>query len=107
MVLGWREGAGHLRPAPLSPNALALGAIIVLRYRMRGSIALGWVLVAETVGDTVLNVVSGTREHLFGAAVGVTWLVVSFYVPLLIVSLGLVVWQLYSRRGEPLQTAQR
>jgi hypothetical protein len=27
----------------------------------------------------------------------------SFYVPLLMVSVGLTVWQLYARRGEPLE----
>jgi hypothetical protein len=37
-----------------------------------------------------------------GAASGVTWLVLVFFVPLVIVSLVLIIWQLYSRRGEAL-----
>ncbi len=57
----------------------------------------------ETLYDTVTNVSGGIREHLFGAANGVTWMVVSFYVPLLMVSAGLTVWRLYTRRGEPLE----
>jgi hypothetical protein len=64
-----------------------------------------WLLVVETLFDTVTNVSGGIREHLFGAANGVTWMVVSFYVPLLMVSVGLTVWQLYTRRGEPLERA--
>jgi len=35
-------------------------------------------------------------------ATGINWLVQSFYVPLVPVTLGLIVWQLVSRRREPL-----
>jgi hypothetical protein len=45
---------------------------------------------------------NGIHENLFGAATGVTWMIVSFYVPLLVVSITLTVWQLYSRFGEPI-----
>jgi hypothetical protein len=81
---------------------LAMIALVALRYRARLSIPLVWALVAETLIDTVANVTGGIREHLFGAANGVTWMVVCFYVPLLMVSMGLTGWQLYSRRDEPL-----
>jgi hypothetical protein len=82
---------------------LALIAITTLRHAARPAIALVWLVVITTAVDTVLNIAGGIREHLFGAATGVTWMVVSFYVPLLMVSLGLTVWQLYSRQGEPLR----
>lgn len=82
---------------------LALIAIVALRHKVRVAIPLVWLLVIETAADTLLNVSGGIREHLFGAATGVTWMVVGFYVPFLMVSLGLTVWQLYSRRGEPLE----
>jgi hypothetical protein len=36
------------------------------------------------------------------AASGVTWLILGCYVPLLLVSLGLIVWQLATRRAEAL-----
>ena len=87
--------------------ALAVAALIALRYKARISIPLVWVLAAETMTDTVINVHSGMREHLFGLATGVTWLVVSFYVPAIMVSIGLLIWQLYSRRGEALERVQR
>ena len=35
----------------------------------------------------------------------VTWVILNLYVPLLVVSLALVVWQLVSRRGEDLDGA--
>ncbi len=86
----------------LTGMAIAFATIVLLRYRVRLAIPLAWLLVAETIFDTFLNIRGGIHEHLFGLANGVTWLVVSFYVPLIIVSLGLIVWQLSSRRGEPL-----
>lgn len=82
---------------------LAIVAICALSIRARWSILMVWLLVAETLSDTVTNVADGIHEQLFGAANGVTWMVVTFYVPLLVVSIGLTVWQLYTRRGEALE----
>jgi len=81
---------------------LAALAIIALRRRARWSIPLVWLLVAETAFDTVTNIRGGIRERLFGASSGVTWFILSFYVPVILVSLGLLVWQLSTRRGEAL-----
>ena len=84
---------------------IALTAIVALRRRSRAAIPVVWLLVSTTVVDTVLNISGGIRENLFGAAAGVTWMVVSFYVPLLMVSLGLITWQLFSRHSEPFEVA--
>jgi hypothetical protein len=77
-------------------------AIALLRLRLRLAIPLAWVLVAETAYDTVSNIRGGIAEHLMGAASGVTWLVLVFFVPALIVSTVVLLSQLYSRRGEAL-----
>jgi hypothetical protein len=37
-----------------------------------------------------------------GAASGVTWMVLVFFVPVVVVSGVLMAWQLYARRGEEL-----
>lgn len=85
--------------------AIALVAIFALRYRARLGIALAWLLAAETIFDTVTNIRGGVREHLMGAAGGTTWVVLVFYVPLIVVSVVLLVWQLSTRRGEALDPA--
>ena len=82
---------------------LALVAISALRSRARWSIPLVWLLIAETLIDTVTNIVDGIHEQLFGAANNVTWMVVTFYVPILMVSVGLTIWQLYARSGQALE----
>jgi hypothetical protein len=84
---------------------LALIAILALHYRARIAPVLVWVFVAETVFDLVNATIAGVREQLFATASGVTWLILTFYVPLLWVSLGLIVWQLRARRQEPLALA--
>jgi hypothetical protein len=77
-------------------------AIVLLRNRVRAGVALTWLVAAETAYDTVANIRDGIHEHLMGAAGSVTWLVLVYFVPMVVVSLGLIVWQLYSRRGEAL-----
>jgi hypothetical protein len=87
---------------------LALAAIVALRYRGRLAIPLVWLFVGETAVDFVRNISGGISEHLFGVATGTVWLTQALYIPVLFVSLGLIVWQLYARRGEPLaQPADR
>ncbi len=77
---------------------LAFMTIALLRLRSRGAIPLAWLLAAETAYDTVSNIHSGIQEHLMGAASGVTWMILVFFVPAVVVSSVLLVWQLYSRR---------
>jgi hypothetical protein len=81
---------------------LAVISIVALHYRARVAPVLVWVFVAEATVDLVNSTIAGVREQLFATASGVTWLILTFYVALLWVSLGLIVWQLYSRRQEPL-----
>jgi len=96
------EGAMEIVLGDMAGATIALVAIIALRQRARLGIALAWLLAAETIFDTVTNIRGGIREHLMGAAGGVTWLVLGFYVPLVIVSLVLLVWQLAVRRAQSL-----
>jgi hypothetical protein len=88
-------------------SILAVISILALRYRVRMAPVLVWVLVAEATLDLVNATVAGVREQLFATASGVTWLILTFYVPALWVSLGLIVWQLYSRHQEPLAWPMR
>jgi hypothetical protein len=85
--------------------ALAVTSIVALHYRVRIAAVLVWALVAATIVDLVNATIAGVREQLFATAAGLTWLILTFYVPLLWVSIGLIVWQLYSRRQEPFALA--
>ena len=99
------EGLFDIVIGDVAGAAIALMAIFALRFRLRLGIALAWLLGAETVFDTVTNIRGGVREHLMGAASGTTWLILVFYVPLIVVSVVLLVWQLSTRHGETLDPA--
>jgi hypothetical protein len=86
---------------------LAVTAIAALRRRSRWSIPLVWLFVAETAADVASAVGVILRGHVPGSANGLSWLVRSFYVPLVLVSFVLIVWQLLARRGEPLAPSAR
>jgi hypothetical protein len=72
---------------------------------MRLAVPLAWLLVAETAYDTVSNIAGGVHEQLMGAASGVTWMILVFFVPAVVVSTVLLAWQLYARRHEALGSA--
>jgi hypothetical protein len=84
---------------------LALLCLIALRYVPRMAPFLVWILVLETVSDLLYGTVAGLQEQIFEKAFGVTWMILAFYVPILWVGLGLIVWQLLSRRSEELALA--
>jgi hypothetical protein len=81
---------------------LALATLCALHYRWRLAIALAWVFVVATVLDLSNAAVMGIREDLFDKATDVSWLILTFYVPALWVSVALVVWQLWTRRDQRL-----
>jgi hypothetical protein len=95
-------GAMEIVVGDVAGAVMAFVAIALLRNRARRAIPLVWLLVAETAHDTVANIRSGVHGHLMGAAGGVTWLIPSFFVPMVVVSGLLIIWQLYRRRGEAL-----
>lgn len=96
------SGAIEIVIGDIAGAVIAFITIALLRQRLRLAIPLAWLLVAETAYDTISNIHGGVREQLMGAASGVTWFVLVFFVPIVVVSGLLLAWQLYVRRGEAL-----
>jgi hypothetical protein len=95
-------GAMEIVVGDVAGAVIAFVTIALLRRRARLAIPLAWLLAAETAYDTVTNIHGGVQEHLMGAASGVTWMILVFFVPMVVASGVLMVWQLYARRGEEL-----
>jgi hypothetical protein len=85
---------------------LALATLYALRYRWRLAIPLAWVFVVATVLDLSNAAVMGMREDLFDKAADVSWLILTFYVPALWVSVVLVAWRLWTRQESGSLTVQ-
>jgi hypothetical protein len=96
------SGAREIVAGDVSGALIAFISILLLRRRSKMAVPLIWLLVAETALDTVTNIRGGMREHLLGAASGVTWMTLAFFVPLVVVSAVLLGLQLIARRGEEL-----
>ena len=79
---------------------LALGALIALRARWSHAIAFVWVFVAVATLDTVNAIIQSMRFSVFDDPLGVNWMIVTLYVPALLVSTYLIVVQLL-RKDEP------
>jgi hypothetical protein len=82
---------------------LALLALVALRVRWRGAVALVWICIAVGLLDTVNAIIESMRYSVFTYALGVNWVIVTMYVPALLVSTVLIVIQL--RRPPAGQTA--
>ena len=85
---------------------LAFAAIAALHYRTVIGIVLAWLFSVVGIVDLVSAMVGGIQADLFAKAAGTTWFILTFYVPVLWVSHGLIIWQLLSRRREPLSAKE-
>ena len=78
----------------LATSVLALLALIALRARLPGAIALVWLCIGVGLLDTVNAIIQSVRFNVFTYPLGVNWVIVSIYVPALLVSRLLVIMQL-------------
>ena len=76
---------------------LALLALIALRTRLPRAIAFAWLCVIVGLLDTVNAIVQSVRFSVFTYALGVNWVIVTIYVPALLVSSLLIITQLLDR----------
>ena len=74
--------------------ALALIALAALRARLPGAIAVTWTVLVVGMADTINAIIQSMRYSVFNHALGVNWVIVTIYVPALLVSSALILWQL-------------
>jgi hypothetical protein len=76
---------------------LALLALVALRARFRGAVALVWLFLAVGLLDTVNAIIQSMRDSVFTHPLGLNWVIVTAYVPALLVSSVLILVQLRRR----------
>ncbi|MEO8666910.1 MAG: hypothetical protein ABI399_00220 [Bauldia sp.] len=82
----------------IATGVLALVALVALRARLAGALALVWLCVVVGTLDTANAIVQSMRYSVFNDALGVNWVIVTLYVPALLVSTVLIFWQLFRSR---------
>ena len=95
--IAWGDVAGAV---------LAFLAILALRYRRRVAWVALWALVIETLIDLVNATIQGIQNRAYDTAHAVTWIILTFYTPVLWVSLVGIIWLLVVR-GDELHTGTR
>jgi hypothetical protein len=78
----------------LATAVLALLAVIALRRRLPGAVALVWLCLIVGTADTINAIVQSVRFSVFTFSLGVNWVIVTLYVPALLVSSVLIILQL-------------
>ena len=86
---------------------LALATLIALRARWSRAIAFMWVFVAVATLDTVNAIIQSMRYSVFDDPLGVNWVIVTLYVPALLVSTYLIVVELLRVRRTAAKTSER
>jgi len=89
----------------LTTAVLALLALIALRAHFRAAIAMVWLCVTAGMLDTVNAIVQSMRYSVFIYPLGVNWVIVTMYVPALLVSSLLIFMQLLRSPTEPASRA--
>ena len=74
--------------------SLALVALVALRARASWAIPMVWVVGVVGLLDTINAIIQSLRYNVFVHALGVNWVIVTLYVPALLVSSALIFWQL-------------
>ena len=78
---------------------LALLALVALRVRAPYAIGLVWLFVVVGLVDTVNAIIESMRYSVFNLPLGVNWVIVTSYVPALLVSTVLIFIHLRRRRA--------
>jgi hypothetical protein len=86
----------------MATAVLALLALIALRRRMPAAIALVWLFLAVGLLDTVNAIIQSMRFSVFTYPLGLNWVIVTTYVPALLVSSVLIF--IHLRRPDPTAT---
>ncbi len=79
----------------------ALVALVALRAHLRAAIPLVWLVIVVGTVDTVNAIIQSMRYDVFTHVLGLNWVIVTVYVPALLVSSVLIVLQLLRDRGLP------
>src|SRR5262249_46129671 len=88
----------------LAAAFFSLLAFVALRSRFSGAVALVWLCVVVGRLDTINAIIQSLNYNVFPYALGINWVIVTLYVPALLVSSLLIFMQLLrpAERHEPI-----
>ena len=91
----------HVGYGDLLTAFLALLAVVALRLGFRSAIALVWLCLVVGTLDTINAIVESIRYQVFSYPLGINWVIVTSYVPALLVTSFLIFLELLGRLRGP------
>ena len=86
----------------LTTSVLALVTLWALRRRLAAAWPMAWLVAIVGIADLFAATIVGVSEKMTETASNWSWFILAVYAPFLWVTAVMLVWQLVSRRGEPL-----
>lgn len=85
----------------LASAVVALVALVALKLRARGAIALVWAFSVVGIADLVFATLKAIAAEMYRFPMGWNWYILNFYVPMIVVSHVMIVRHLLRRGGPP------
>ena len=70
----------------LTSGLLALLAVLFLHYRWAGALVVAWLFNVVGIADIVMALVQGVGARLYEYELGFNWYILTYYVPVLVVT---------------------
>ena len=76
----------------LVSGLVALAALLALKLRVPGAIALVWIFTIIGIGDLVFATLKAVGAQMYAFPMGWNWYILNFYVPMLVVGHIMIIW---------------
>ena len=86
----------------LGDLASAVAALVAVRLRAKGAIALVWAFSVVGVVDLVFATMKAVAAEMYRFPMGWNWYILNFYVPMIVVGQVMIIRYLLRRGGPPL-----
>jgi hypothetical protein len=83
----------------LASAIAALVAIIFLKFRWQGALAVAWAFNLIGIADLLVSTGYAINAKMYQIPIGFNWYIVNFYVPALIVTHAMMVYRLVPKRS--------
>ncbi|PYQ52224.1 MAG: hypothetical protein DMF78_11645 [Acidobacteria bacterium] len=85
----------------LASAVAALLALVAVRLRVKGAIALVWVFSVIGIADLVFATMKAVAAEMYRFPMGWNWYILNFYVPMIVVGHVMIIRYLLRRAGPP------
>ena len=95
------DAAAAVAYGDLVAALFAFVALLAVKHRWRGAIALTWIFTVVGTADLAFATLKAVRAEMYRYPMGWNWYILNFYVPMLVVSQVMIILLLMRPRSAP------